>query len=491
MDVYFTRRSVFDHLGGPRTADFDAEDYRAILDDHHIPEEMPFLLDQHGSYDGRLNAFLRSLPVSGGPSPQSWKGYAYDIACAQRFLDERRGGLHILDATYEDMAAYRNDRRSGSPPSVAASTWNRGLAALEKLYGWGMAVGHVDASPFKYRGSHSMAVGSFRVNTLAERLEEDEGVKCVTMREYRIFRDIGLDGRVAVGGVVDEEFRGRNRKRNLAVSDYLLNTGARITETVSLLQAEIPRLGSAPGEAKLIPMRLAPYVAKRRRGRRVMVSERTMRLHILPYIAKDRAHAVAVGLERHYGSITGATLVKEAQFDRCRLHGGGTLHYAGLDARVRRKHFMVDENGAITEPAMLFLSEDGMPTTDANIRAVFERASVRCRAAGYDIDISPHVLRHTFAVCMLTQLMRATLRRHDVGSLIDFRTMDPARELFRAVTLDPVDHLRRLLGHRSVKTTYRYLTYVQEAEDAVSDAFAEWDKVIGAPPPVEEYAEEA
>jgi integrase len=51
---------------------------------------------------------------------------------------------------------------------------------------------------------------------------------------------------------------------------------------------------------------------------------------------------------------------------------------------------------------VLWLTEGGLPMPMAAWEAVFMRASARCRRFGLDIDVTPHMLRHTFAVHMLT-----------------------------------------------------------------------------------------
>jgi integrase len=54
------------------------------------------------------------------------------------------------------------------------------------------------------------------------------------------------------------------------------------------------------------------------------------------------------------------------------------------------------------EPLALWLTEGGLPMPMAAWEAVFRRASARCRSFGIDIDVTPHMLRHTFAVHLLT-----------------------------------------------------------------------------------------
>ena len=46
------------------------------------------------------------------------------------------------------------------------------------------------------------------------------------------------------------------------------------------------------------------------------------------------------------------------------------------------------------EPMILWLNEAGRPMTSPAWAAVFRRASMRCRAFGIDLDVTPHALRH-------------------------------------------------------------------------------------------------
>ena len=51
-----------------------------------------------------------------------------------------------------------------------------------------------------------------------------------------------------------------------------------------------------------------------------------------------------------------------------------------------------------------------MPVQPNSWEVIFARASDRCRSFGFDISISPHQLRHTFAVHMLAMLIQHRLR---------------------------------------------------------------------------------
>ena len=51
----------------------------------------------------------------------------------------------------------------------------------------------------------------------------------------------------------------------------------------------------------------------------------------------------------------------------------------------------------------------GDPMRPAAWEAVFLRADARCRARGLDLHVTPHMLRHTFAVHMLSLLIQAQI----------------------------------------------------------------------------------
>lgn len=58
------------------------------------------------------------------------------------------------------------------------------------------------------------------------------------------------------------------------------------------------------------------------------------------------------------------------------------------------------------DPLALWLDEAGRPMTPAAWAVAFRRASARCRSFGLDLLVTPHALRHTFPVHMLSMLIR-------------------------------------------------------------------------------------
>jgi hypothetical protein len=112
---------------------------------------MPFILMDDGSYDLDLNRFLRACPTMGARSPNTWRSYARDIFVWARFLSERRDGKSVWQADGLDVLAFHRARRlSDAPYRISASSWNRSVAALDKLYRWAVEEEIIMTSPFGY-----------------------------------------------------------------------------------------------------------------------------------------------------------------------------------------------------------------------------------------------------------------------------------------------------------------------------------------------------
>jgi len=137
----------------------------ATAGDLGLVDSMPFILGEDGSYDHDLNRFFRSGPTMGVRSLNSLRAYARDIVVWLRFLAERRDGKSVWAADRDDIAAFHEARRLSSPPHrIAASSWNRSIAALDKLYRWAVEENLIGKAPFTYRqmwvrGTDGSAVG--------------------------------------------------------------------------------------------------------------------------------------------------------------------------------------------------------------------------------------------------------------------------------------------------------------------------------------------
>lgn len=133
-----------------------------------VADDIPFILGDDGTYDLDLNRFFRACPTMGVRTPNSLKSYARDILTWLRFLAERRGGKTPWQVDREDVAAFRAARRRSPPPHrISAASWNRCIAALEKLYGWAQEEALVAATPFSCRRVWRHPQGSARGGPVA------------------------------------------------------------------------------------------------------------------------------------------------------------------------------------------------------------------------------------------------------------------------------------------------------------------------------------
>src|SRR3546814_1473055 len=78
---------------------------------------------------------------------------------------------------------------------------------------------------------------------------------------------------------------------------------------------------------------------------------------------------------------------------------------------------------------------------------------------GFPLSISPHQLRHTFAVHMLALLIQQRLSEAALPA-------GPV-ESYRLILGDPLQQVQRLLGHASLTTTYIYLDHIATRADTV------------------------
>ena len=162
--------------------------------------QIPSIQRDGSTYDAGLDRFLADLPLNGVRSPHSQRSYAYDLLVWVRFLDEARGKT-VWRATRDDVDAYHRARRQDDAENrISAASWNRAVAALDKLYRWAVEEQLVAHSPFTYRD---------------------------------VWRRLTVDGGERAGA------RDRNGSRNALFADLLITTGLRLEEASSLLAVEI------------------------------------------------------------------------------------------------------------------------------------------------------------------------------------------------------------------------------------------------------------
>jgi site-specific recombinase XerD len=361
---------------------------------------------------------------------------------------------------------------AGEP--VDESTWNRGITALEKLYDWALEREYITKVPFTYRDGTKTIPGearrsASRGNTAIASGGEEEEIKCVSLDEYLLFRDVGLKG-LDLSGNPDPSFRGRNGLRNAGFADFLVSTGVRLQEGASILLAELPD-PRAPiwNDFVSCKMRLGKLTTKGQKGRAIWIPKHILRDSVLAYVEEARDNALAKAEQSSlYANVNDIIRIKRFDKKGAVLASNSKLwSYDKIKPDDRFKMYEVDGDSVI-QPASLWLSEQGMPTVGPNFTAIFARACDRLRRR-FDIhlEITPHTLRHTFAVYMLTHLVRGTL-----GTITGLKGEKETLGLriYRSVIADPLRTLQRLLGHSSILSTYIYLTYLEETGKLIDDA---------------------
>ena len=131
------------------------------------------------------------------------------------------------------------------------------------------------------------------------------------------------------------------------------------------------------------------------------------------------------------------------------------LNVVELDTE-QRSHTLLDGPAGL-EPVAFWLGESGQPLSVPAWKGIFRDANERCERVGVDIECHPHALRHSFAVVTLEQLQR--------GHIDALAELHPEqRRHYTRIFGDPLDWVRRRLGHKSVTTTLKYLHALAELE---------------------------
>ncbi|BCG83556.1 integrase (plasmid) [Mesorhizobium sp. 113-3-3] len=446
-----------------------SSDEIAAADNVGLIEGMPFIPGSDGAYDHHLNRFLRSCPIMGVRSMNSLRAYARDVVVWMRFLEERRNGKSLWSADRDDIAAFHDARRMSEPPfRISASSWNRMIAALDKLYRWAVDEKIIAAAPFTYRQLWSRASASGAVIAMAVNCAKESGARNGDMRfldmpRYLAFRDVGLRGRLP-DGREDPTWRGRNGERNALFAELLITTALRLQEASSLLLSELPELNvHLDTTARSLPFRLAAATAKGSRGRDIRMPIRLIgQLH--DYVRIERHNAL--GRVRRRGRIRQRSPIPVVACEHRALHlsdGDRALKISVDQLTPSERTRLVDAETGV--PLALWLTEDGEPMPMASWEAVFGRASERCRRLGFtDMHVTPHMLRHSFAVHMLTLLLR-----EQVAWVVSERSRHLG-SAYRRMIGDPLLKLQRLMGHSRIESTYIYLDHLADSQEIVDAA---------------------
>lgn len=348
---------------------------------------------------------------------------------------------------------------------MSGSTWDRELALLNQFYLWAVQKGHVPANPIAQRDRRSppgTARGQQGRSSLSQTTPATythdavrEKVQWFPPAAYRRWRDVGLRGH-GPDGLADPRFRGRWSSRNATFADLMVRTGMRLTEQSSVSVFEVPTQRGAGGYQRFW---LPGAIAKGFSARWIYVPESLVG-ELGAYADIDRADVVArARAAGRYQQVRRPLVIEDlARPEVASVSAGGGRHRVKVShlSPVERRRLLVAMPSGL-EPAVFWLSEDGLPLSVSTWKSIFAAANRRCRAQGVALHGHAHMLRHTFAVVTLEQLQR--------GHLAALGEMTPEqRGHYTRIFGDPLDWVRRRLGHASLQTTMVYLHALQELE---------------------------
>lgn len=422
-----------------------------------IPLGTPYLLSPAFEYDLELNAFFHSANMLGS-AMSTRVGYAGDLVAFLNFLDSNRGSKGWRDATANDHEAYFGWRREDlGGARVAASTWDRELAAANRFFAWQVRQGNLAESPIpqRQRRTYRKQLGRNSAgDTTPATRSHGSGrarVEWLPALSYRRWRDVGLRG-YRLDGRRNPVFRGRWATRNATFADMLIRTGLRLSEHASLLESEVPGLIQHGGFHRFY---LPRAIAKGGSERWVYVPSTVLRA-VHEYINTDRLEVVGRARSAGRYRLTPRSLILEPDGRHARAVGSSERIRASLLTPAERRRTFIEDAGGIS-PASLWLSEAGDPMAVSTWKGIFGQANVRCGQHGVELSASAHTLRHSFAVITLEHLQR--------GHIAALQSATPEQRGHYVRTFgDPLDWVRRLLGHRSIETTQIYLHALAELE---------------------------
>ena len=385
--------------------------------------------------------------------------YAYDLRLHFSFLSSQ--GINWRDATEEHLVDFEYWRRRDehNPRRVGGAKFARELTACRRFYEWQEKRGVISRSPVEVRAVPQRDGSFVEVARLQPSNRRSVQMKWLTPAAYRQWCNVGLAGYCSDDSY-DGSWRGRNASRNMAFAETMWSSGLRLREGATLLFAELPSTESSAYPSA----RLGEAVAKGR-GRDYWISRQALAA-IRTYRNWSRAEAVRRAQDQgRYDDVAGimiqVSVTSHRQLIYKDLHGNeGMVSLDSLHADERHKVFVEGEHGL--EPAMVWLSEAGLPMPHTTWQKVFQVANARCEAQGLkDRSCHPHALRHSFALRWLCVFLHAHDRR--------FGLTPQERDEFRRTFGDAYTMVSQLLGHSSKEVTEQI--YLEPARDLPLELF--------------------
>ncbi|WP_100492815.1 tyrosine-type recombinase/integrase [Mycobacteroides abscessus] len=423
-----------------------------------IREGTPVLIDDdlRLEEDGKtrpsvlVNRWLRQLPVNGAPAKNTWWSYARVLRSWLTFL--RRRNVDLLDTRnrlQDALSAYAGLRLHGDlEDRLDVSSWNLHVTVLSTFYNWAIREGHTPDLPFTYSSTRHWNRGHpaevQRNNATLLKPKPHSTIKYLD-RDFAALFVNALAG-LTPEGVPDGTFRGRELGRNASLGALAIASGLRRQELTYLLTYEVPPVPER-NRGLPIPFPLSSAITKGRKRRTTWVDYETLSA-VHRYIEFERCAAITGSAWTPPTRLGSPLHVERPDWEGA--HINGTRVSWRLMTPTERLR-LVSPEGAT---CLVAAQSTGRPFIDWP--TVFRRTSERIRNR-FDPrfpDVSPHRLRHTFAMHTLERLVSDHYRR--AAEVVKSTDTDAALALYLTKS-DPLMVLRDLLGHSSVTTTQIYL----------------------------------
>lgn len=306
----------------------------------------------------------------------------------------------VWEAARADVEAFHRARRRSEPGRrISASSWNRSIAAIDKLYEWGVSEGLLPSSPFSHREvwHRNRTRGQGKLVTRNDAFEgraNQNTIRFATLEDFRQFRDVGLRGLTAEG-TERPGARDRNGLRNVLFAEFLMVTCLRLEEASFLLAFELDALPTANASRRQTWLNLPAGLTKGERGRAILIPDDLLH-RLRTYIRVEHAHAVTKFKARQGWTVVARPILvrrPSAGSGNLLLVEGRAVPLEVFSPEERERLVICEADNTPIEPAVLWLTEVGQPVRPNSWEVAFARACQRCQANGFPIDISPHRLR--------------------------------------------------------------------------------------------------
>lgn len=369
-----------------------------------------FLFDSRGNYEEELNKWQleRALRTT---SPHTRATRSSALKAVAGWFEERN--LRWQDCTELAHVNLMRQFFRGDGAKVSKSTWNQWMSHWYEFV------------RFAEKNDYIEGV-SFDRSDLTETGTSVPNVRALSPADYRLFTQAASTQRMQAGCAV------------------CIGTGMRVAELASLKLSQIPN----PAHPKFSGRSYLPALitGKGDKTRTIYWPIQAIK-RVTHYLNQERSLAV------------------EAL--KARVESGALALENTFLIKVKDP-----TTGAwqLNEPndAPLWLAENGDPLSYNRWGKDFRKASKK--VAEHGIYCSPHHLRHTYAVVILSMLIKSQIRQE----LIDQQLGHPNRRVY---FFDPLREVKERLGHASIETTMIYLDHIAEHRALIQMAVADLQTV--------------